>query len=215
MVNADNVIRAFSADHVVKLTSLSHRQLSYWDKTGFFSPRHAAEDRRLPYSRIYSFRDLVGLKAIALLRKDHGVPLQRLREVAAELSRREGASWSETRFFVLDKRVHFEEPETGGVREAVSGQYVIIPLVEIVSDVSREAEALRKRAPGQCGEVERHRYVARNAWVVAGTRIPTGAIRRFVEAGYTVNQILREYPSLTRDDVTAALAQEEELAQTA
>ncbi len=53
------------------------------------------------------------------------------------------------------------------------------------------------------------------AWVLAGTRIPTGAIRRFAEAGYTVNQILREYPSLTREDVAAALAHEEALAQTA
>jgi uncharacterized protein (DUF433 family) len=44
-----------------------------------------------------------------------------------------------------------------------------------------------------------------NAWVVAGTRIPTEAIWNFHAAGYDAEAIIREYPRLTPDDVRAAI----------
>lgn len=215
MSDSDNIIRAFSADHVVKLTGLSKGQLHYWDETGFFRPHYAYEDRRVPYSRIYSFRDVVGLKTLAVLRKQHGISLQHLRDVARKLSHIKEALWAKTSLYVFNKQVHFKEPETGKVRGVVSGQYVSIPLVSIMSDVSREAEKLRERAAEKTGKVERHRHIARNTWVVAGTRIPTGAIIQFKEAGYTIEQILREYPSLTAADIKAALKHEKTLANTA
>ena len=59
------------------------------------------------------------------------------------------------------------------------------------------------RRPG--GGVERHANVLQNAWVVSGTRIPTSAVRNFWVAGYTVSQIQKEYPSLTSQDIVAAL----------
>ena len=211
----DNVIRAFSADHVVRLTGLSKGQLRYWDKTGFFRPRYAYEDRRAPYSRIYSFRDVVGLKTLAILRKEHGISLQHLRTVAHRLSHLKDSLWAETKLYVFNKEVHFKEPHTGKVRGVVSGQYVSIPLVSIMSDVSRQTEKLRARAPEKTGKVERHRHIARNTWVIAGTRIPTGAIVQFKEAGYSTEQILREYPSLTAADIKAALKHEKTLAKTA
>ena len=51
------------------------------------------------------------------------------------------------------------------------------------------------------GRIAQHRYVSHNAPVVAGTRIPTAAIRRFKEAGYSVGQIIKEYPDLTDHDM--------------
>jgi uncharacterized protein (DUF433 family) len=57
--------------------------------------------------------------------------------------------------------------------------------------------------------------VTHNTPVVAGTRIPTAAVRRFHEAGYSPSQIMREYPSLTPEDVKAALVYEERLAKSA
>lgn len=56
------------------------------------------------------------------------------------------------------------------------------------------------------GQVERHRFVVHNEAVVAGTRIPVSSIRSFADAGYSAEQILREYPSLTRQDIDAALS---------
>ena len=56
---------------------------------------------------------------------------------------------------------------------------------------------------------------ARNSSVIAGTRIPTAAIRRFREAGYSREQILKQYPTLSIEDVDGALAYEEGLARSA
>ena len=79
------VHQVFSDEHVSRLTGLSKWQLRSWDRLGFFSPRFAYEDRFAPYSRIYSFKDVVGLRTIAVLMKDHHVSLQELQRVAGEL----------------------------------------------------------------------------------------------------------------------------------
>ena len=44
-----------------------------------------------------------------------------------------------------------------------------------------------------------------NAWVVAGTRIPTDAIWNFHRAGYDATAIIKEYPRLKAEDVRAAI----------
>lgn len=210
MIN-DNVIRAFSEDHVGRLTGLSKSQLRYWDKTGFFSPTTKS---RGPYNRTYSFRDIVGLRTLGLLRKQYQVSLQHLRKVAEDLSDCE-AVWADTTLYVLNKQVYFNDPTTGRVRN-VGGQYAAtIPLVQIMNDVREDTERLRKRSVDQLGKIERNRYIARNAWVVAGTRIPTKAIVRFNKAGYSADSIIREYPSLTPSDIEAALDHEEKLAKRA
>jgi uncharacterized protein (DUF433 family) len=201
----DSVIRAFSAEHVARLAGLSQRQLSYWDQTGFFSPQYAFENRRSPYSRIYSFRDVVGLRTISILRKRYRIPLQNLRKAAEELSRYKNAPWSDLQLYVFNAEVHFRESDTGHVRGVKSGQYVNLPLRPIIEEVAKKSSLLRERASGELGRVDRHRYVAHNAWVIAGTRIPIHAIVNFSKAGYSPRQIVAEYPTLTVRDVEAAL----------
>ena len=71
MSEITNIISAFSADQVVKLTGLKIRQLAYWDSLGFFQPQYAAEDRRSPYSRIYSFKDVVALRTLSVLKSEY------------------------------------------------------------------------------------------------------------------------------------------------
>lgn len=215
MVNSDNVIGAFSADQVVRLTSLSRGQLSYWDRTGFFSPQYASENTRDPYSRVYSFRDIVGLRTIAILRKEYHVSLPRLRKTAADLVAKGYESWAELELYLVKGEVHFRAPGTDHVEGVSSGQVAMLPIIDVINDVSERVEKLRKRSHDQIGKVEKHRFVARNATVVAGTRIPTATIRRYAEAGYSIEQILREYPTLTRKDVKAALSHEERLARSA
>ncbi len=205
-----NVVRAFSVDHVARLTGLSPRQLAYMDRTGFFAPEYGYADRRKPHSRIYSFKDLVALRVIAMLRLRHRIPLQRLRKVRTELTRHDAAPWTDIKLYVRGKKVHFEEPDTGRVRGALDKQYIAVYAVdEIAGDMADKAASLKRREPEDIGHVERHRYVTHNAWVVSGTRIPTAAIRQYDEDGYSVAEILREYPGLTEDDVRAALAHEE------
>lgn len=81
-------IAAFTAEHVCRLSGLSSRQLGYWDDTEFFSPTVLDGFRRRAFGRIYSFRDVVGLRTIAILRNVHRIPLQELRRVGAWLKER-------------------------------------------------------------------------------------------------------------------------------
>lgn len=41
--------------------------------------------------------------------------------------------------------------------------------------------------------------------IFEGTRIPVDSILEFIAQGYNFNQILKEYPSLTKDDLSAAV----------
>jgi uncharacterized protein (DUF433 family) len=210
-----HVIRAFSADQVVRLTGLSHSQLAYWDRTEFFKPHYASQNRRDPFSRVYSFRDVIGLRTLSLLRKAYKIPLQQLRRVARELSQYDEAPWSNLALYILGREVHFREPETEAIRGALSGQYTCLPLSRIIYDLESEAEKLRQRSHDQIGRIERHRFVVHHAWVIAGTRIPTKAVWNFKQAGYSPERIIREYPLLTKSDIQAALAHEEKLAKQA
>jgi uncharacterized protein (DUF433 family) len=205
-----NVISAFSETQVERLTGLTTAQLRYWDQTGFFAPAYASENRRDPYSRVYSLKDVVGLRTLGLLRRQHNVSLQHLRQVAERLSHLRDDLWARTTLYVLNRRVIVHEPGSGRLRDAISGQYVLpIKLRQIISDTKRDADRLLRRPDEKVGKVEQSRRVMRNTPVIAGTRIPTAAIKRFKEEGYTVDQILAEYPDLTRADIEAALAHEE------
>lgn len=209
--NAGQII-AFGAVHVCRLTGLSSRQLSYWDKTGFFSPQYAEDNRRRPFSRVYSFRDVVGLRTIAILRKDHLVPLQELRKVGAWLKKHHQSPWASLTFYVSGPRVFFDDPGTGTRMAARPLGHPVLPIAmeRIAHEMGTAAERLRDRDANDIGRVTQSRYVVHNAPVLAGTRIPTSAVYNLHEGGLSTRAILREYPRLKRDDVEAALSYEQE-----
>lgn len=204
------VIQAFSEEHVSRLTGLTVRQLRHWDSSGFFTPSFAEENRKAAFSRVYSFLDIASLRVLGTLRKQE-VSLQHLRQVSEKLSHLGAERWTKTTLYVLKKRVVFVEPETEQPREVVSGQYTFsLRLMDVVDDVQKDIDALRRRDDAMIGKIERNRWVAHNAYVIAGTRIPVSAIKDFHEAGYDVQKIQREYPDLTPKDIEAALAHKEE-----
>jgi uncharacterized protein (DUF433 family) len=198
-------IVAFTTEHVCRLTGLTVRQVRYWDDTGFFSPTIVHGFKKRAFGRIYSFRDLVGLRTIAVLRKK--LPLQELRRVGEWLRQTYDAPWSTLRFALAGKKVVFFDSITGVPTEARGkGQTLFnVALEPIANEMRRAAQDLTKREPEQIGKIVRNRYVVHNAWSVAGTRIPTQAIWNFHQAGYETAAILREYPRLTERDVTAAV----------
>jgi uncharacterized protein (DUF433 family) len=200
-------LAAFTAEHVCRLTGLSARQLRYWDKTEFFSPTLLDDHSRRAFGRIYSFRDLVGLRTIAILRNHHRLPLQELRRVGAWLKHQHEAPWSSLRFALTGKKVVFIDPAVDVAVEPIgAGQEVLdVTLEPIADDMRQAADRLKERRPEQIGQVSRNRYVVHNAWVVSGTRIPTSAIWNFHEAGYSSKQIIAEYPRLTLKDIRAAI----------
>jgi uncharacterized protein (DUF433 family) len=204
-------VLAFSADQVCRLTDLSLRQLQYWDDTGFFSPEYAPGYRHAAYSRVYSFRDVVGLSAIGLLRRKHRVPLQKLRLVGAYLHRYHDTPWASLALYVRGHEVVFRDPDNPAVfMSALSpGQEVIpIELQALAQEVGKKAESLKARRRDQLGKVERNRFVVHNKPVLAGTRVPTAAVWNLHEAGYSAGRIIEEFPRLSAEDVAAAIQYE-------
>lgn len=216
MVANTTVIAAFGAEHVQKLTGLSRGQLREWDKAGFFAPTYAYADRRLAHSRVYSFTDVVGLRVINVLRTVHRIALPELKRVAAKLSAYSDTPWASLTLYVLNKEVHFHNPRTGNIESVLTGQIAAaLPISSVMEDMRAAADKLRQRDASKVGTFERHRYTARNATVVGGTRIPVSAIYSFTDAGYSPRQILAEYPLLKMKDVRAALAQRDSLTRAA
>ncbi|PIV76514.1 MAG: hypothetical protein COW55_01255 [Rhodobacteraceae bacterium CG17_big_fil_post_rev_8_21_14_2_50_65_11] len=76
-----SVVSAFTDEQASRLTGLSVGRLRYWDRTGFFSPSLAAENRRVAFSRVYTFNDLLSLQVLKKLLDDMHCSLQHLRDV--------------------------------------------------------------------------------------------------------------------------------------
>lgn len=208
-------IMAFTTPQVVRLTGLSDRVLRYWEQTGVYTASHVDPRPRVPFRRIYTFRDLVSLRTLALLRREHRVSLDDLLRAGAYLRETypdRPDPWAALRFGVLGRRVVFRDPSSGDwMAAAPPGQRVLaIDVAEIARSTEREARHLTARRPETIGQIERNRTVLGNAWRIAGTRIPTSAIRHFHEDGADTATILREYPDLTEEDIAAALRHEAE-----
>jgi len=202
---------AFSVDRIAMLAGLSVRQLRYWDKTKVYEPELANGSRRQAYSPIYSFRDVVGLRTLAQLRKQ--VPLQELRRVGDWLKESYSYPWSSLRFGILGKKVVFGEPGTSEIiATRPAGQRVMrmIELEPVAADVRTAIRHLNRRGPGEIGKVIRDRHVMGNAPVLAGTRIPTSIVWDFYTAGSPPETIRAMYPHLTMLDIDAAIAFEQE-----
>ena len=207
MTKSEQVISVFGVDDVTKITGLSERQLAYWDRTGFFKPQYASVGAGKSPVRIYFFRDLVSLRTLRVLKEEHRVSLQHLRTVLKDLSAYSDAPFAELKLKVYNREVHVTEPGTDRTRGVVSGQYVLLPLINVIQDVRRAAANLGVRSAEDYGKTEQRRNVSHNARVIAGTRIPVRAIRRFIAAGYSAKQIMFEYPSLTAEDIEAVAAE--------
>ncbi len=200
------VIAAFTENQVERLTGVSVLQLRHWDRSRFFVPSLAYEDRSQPLSRLYSFRDLVSLKILNSLRNEHKVSLQHLRQVKETLAHLGEDLWAKTKLYVLNKRVAFDNPETKAKEEILTGQGVMEIALEVVTgDMKHAVDVMRSRDETQVGKIETKKGIARSKPVIAGTRIPVSTIKAFAEEGYTVQEIGKEFPTLTEADIVAAI----------
>jgi uncharacterized protein (DUF433 family) len=200
-------LSAFTAETTSRLTGLSVRQLHYWDRIGFFTPTFADPNSRRPHSRVYSFQDVVGLRAIAMLR-EAGVSLQELRKVRALFAPGATEAWANRRFYTVGRRVFFAH-EDAIVASSPLGQQVepgILDMGPVVADVQAAIRNLYRRTDDQIGNVTHDRWIMSGAPVIAGTRIPTATVAWFHRNGYTCAEIMAEFPRLTEDDIRAAIA---------
>jgi uncharacterized protein (DUF433 family) len=203
--NKDNVIGAFSEADAARLSGLTGGQLRSWDRKGFVQPSYAETDRSLPYSRIYSFRDIVSLRVLGQLRNQYKVPLQHLRKVSDTLAHLGDAKWTATTLYVLGKRVVFTDPRDDQRVEVISGQQVFdIPLNVVISDTRKAISNLNHRNESAMGKVVHGKFTLQNEPVFEGTRIPVSAVKRYLDAGYAPEAIILEFPGLAPTDIEMA-----------
>lgn len=199
-----SVVGAFTDEMAARLTGLSVGQLRAWDRDGLISPSMADENRSLPFSRVYSFRDIVSLRVIAALKKKHGISTQHLKQTARKLRALGEHAWAETTLYVLKKKVIFDNPNTGELEEVVSGQRVFrIPLKVATSDAEAEVQRLFKRREDSIGELEARRHVMGGEQVIAGTRITVRTIVSYLKHGLPDSRILEDFPDLQQSDIDA------------
>lgn len=202
-------LKAFTSDIVARLTGLSIDQLHRWDRNGFFSPSLADPNRRRPNSRVYSFRDVVGLRTIAKLR-DRGVSFSDLREIRDVLGQA-SLDWSGRTFSTVGNRVYTSQQDAMLAARRL-GQGVTpqtLDLAEIGSEMEIAVGNLSNRRDDEIGKVSQDRQILGGVPVIAGTRIPTETIAWFVREGYNPTAIRREFPRLTDCDIEAAVEFEE------
>jgi len=202
----NKVVMAFTVEQASHLSGLSRTQLASWDRSAFFQPSYFEENRRLSYSRVYTFRDIACLRVLHVLRNESRVSLPELRAVKEKLSHLGEDMWAKTTLYVLNRKVVFDNPETRHKEEIVTGQGIVnIPLKVVTGQLKKEVEELRKRDSSSIGRIDRERGVAQSRPTISGTRITVDTIKSFGEAGYTAEQIQEEYPSLNIRDIEAAL----------
>ena len=201
------IVGVFTEAEAVRLTGVSLRQLRYWDRTKFFVPSLASDDRTKPFSRLYSFRDLVSLRVIDRLRNEAKVSFPHLREVKSLLGALSENVWSATTLNVHDRRVAFVNPSSRILEEVVSGQALLaIAVGPVQEEMAAAVRHLRRRDEGDVGRITRRRGIVGNQPVVAGTRITVRSIQAFAAAGFGVPEIKRHYPALAEADIEAAIA---------
>src|SRR5262245_1789784 len=146
MEASDPSVLYFSANQVCRLTDLSLAQLRYWDQTFFFSPEYSGE-RVGAFAHVYSFRDVVGLYTIGLLRKRHGFPLQQLRPVGEFLRRFHDAPWSSLTLYVTGRDIAFMAlGDSGALLSArLSPGQTLLETTLNLERVARHVEAKARR----------------------------------------------------------------------
>lgn len=205
---SENVVAAFTIDQASRLTGVTRRQLGAWERDGFFVPSIVYDDHGA-HARFYSFRDLLSLKVLNQLRNETKVSMDHLKEVKNDLAHLGEDKWVKSTLYLLGRKVVIQRDDDTR-HEAGTGQEVFrIPLRVVVGGMRERIQEFNKRGDNEVGHIVRKRGIARNQAVIAGTRIPVSAIKEFSEAGYTVSQILKEYPSLSKRDVEAAIAYED------
>jgi uncharacterized protein (DUF433 family) len=192
------VTRAVAA----RIAGLTERQLDYWAGTGLIEP--TVDTRLSPGRRIrlYGFMDLLALLIAAELKARH-VSLQNIRAIVAHLRSRGYASpLTQLTFATVGRNVYFQHEDGSWEGDLRPDQVVIHEVLNLSLLRSRIAAGAR-RDQTLGGKVERRRGAMGSKPVLAGTRVPVATIRRYLDAGRTVEQILESFPSLTVEDIEA------------
>ncbi|NIA26295.1 MAG: DUF433 domain-containing protein [Gammaproteobacteria bacterium] len=187
------------------IAGISRQRLRYWEKTDLIKPDIEREISSRNVVRLYSLSRLVELVVASELRHQ-GVSLQHIRRIIDYLRQRGYASpLREVRFALSGERVLFQHGDGTWEDSRRPFQGVMWQVIDLQAIRSRVQGRLRRSA-AHAGVVEKRRKVQASKLVFRGTRVPVEAVRRYLDAGKTTQEILDAFPSLTEDDIQATKA---------
>lgn len=185
---------SFPVDITAALSGASVAQLYNWRRTDLLRP----EIQESP--ALYSFRDLVALRAFVRIRSK--VPLQRIRKGVSTMREWDLTEHPSTYHLLTDGDSVFLE-EGGRAVDLVRkpGQQVLLSLEDAFAPFEnlQGRNVVDFRHPRPHLEVKEHRL---GGWpTVAETRVPYDTIAKLVTGGIAPADVARFYPSV---DATAA-----------
>jgi DNA-binding transcriptional MerR regulator len=187
-----------------KLAGISMRQLRYWEQVGLVVPSVREQISPRNIVRLYTFQDLLELLVAAELRHRPGISLQHIRRLVTHLRARDyDAPLRELRFATRGREIYIQHPDGSWSGDPFPDQIIYRQSIAL-DEVGAKIDRVNARDPETAGRVVSRRGVHRSKPVFAGTRIPVATVQRYLQAGYDTAGILREYPSLTPDDIEVA-----------
>lgn len=187
-----------------RLARISMRQLRYWEKTGLVVPSVRYQVSKGKTVRLYGFEDLLELLVAAELRHRPGISLQHIRRLVVFLRKRDfSAPLRELKFATHGNHIYVQYPDGSWSGDPDPEQLIFRQAVDL-DLVSARIQTAGARDPAMQGKVVTRRGVQGGKPIFAGTRIPVGTVQRYLQAGYTTDTIIEEYPTLTPADVEAA-----------
>jgi uncharacterized protein (DUF433 family) len=199
---AQERLLAVTRDGAARIAGLSPRQVDYWASTGLIEP--AVDTRVTPGRRVrlYGFVDLLSLLVAAEL-KSRKASLQHIRAIVSHLqSRGYSNPLTQLTFATVGREVYFRHDD-GTWEGDLQPDQVVMHEVLSLDPLRRRIANGAQRDSGLAGRVERRRGAMGSKPVLAGTRVPVDTVRRYLEAGRTVDQVLESFPTLTAADIEA------------
>lgn len=204
-VAIDESVFMASRDKAARLARVTPERLNYWAATGLLRP--SVDDRLTPGRaiRLYSFTELLAVLIVAEMRS-RGVSLQHIRTVVERVrARGHEHPLTEVRYAVVGRRLYLQD-ENGRWEDGDHPGQGVIPQVLDLRPLRTRIDESAKRASSSVGRIERRRGALGSQPVLAGTRIPVDAVRRYLEAGWSPAEVVEEFPLLTTEDVEAVRA---------
>jgi uncharacterized protein (DUF433 family) len=145
------------------------------------------------------YDSLLSLMIISALRRERISP-QQIRQIVKH-ARDRGFKMGQLVFAIAGSVVHFQAPD-GEWEDADRSQFVMSQILDLVP-LRAQIQTSVRRDPSTVGTIERRRGAMGSKPLVGGTRVPVGAVRRFLDRGIPDAEILEAYPSLDQEDIDA------------